>query len=87
MDSILKHYVPTAGESGRSQFNNRIQFFFPFQFEKPGRRQNFDYPQMVKESVTKALADAKINYTDIQQACCGYVSGIRRLTNYDNNLS
>lgn len=44
-------------------------------FEKPGRRANFDYPQMVKESVTKALADAKINYTEIQQACCGYVSG------------
>lgn len=31
---------------------------------------------MVKESVTKALADAKISYTDIQQACCGYVSGM-----------
>lgn len=44
-------------------------------FEKPGRRENFDYPQMVKESVTKALADAKINYTDIEQACVGYVSG------------
>ncbi|KAG4074915.1 hypothetical protein HA402_009340 [Bradysia odoriphaga] len=44
-------------------------------FEKPGRRENFDYPQMVKESVTKALADAKINYTEIQQACVGFVSG------------
>lgn len=49
--------------------------FLYFQFEKPGRRENFDYPQMVKESVTKALADAKINYKDIQQACVGFVSG------------
>lgn len=53
------------------------ELFHLFQFEKPGRRENFDYPQMVKESVTKALADAKIDYTEIQQACCGYVSGIR----------
>lgn len=30
---------------------------------------------MMKESVTKALADAKIPYKDIEQACVGYVFG------------
>ncbi len=29
-------------------------------FEKPGRRENFDYPDMAKESVTAALKDAKL---------------------------
>jgi len=44
-------------------------------FEKPGRRDDFDYPQMVKESVTKALADANVKYTDLKQAVVGYVYG------------
>ena len=44
-------------------------------FEKPGRRENFDYPQMVKESVTKALKDAGIGYEEVQQAAVGYVQG------------
>ncbi|KAL7644091.1 UNVERIFIED_CONTAM: hypothetical protein RMT77_004914 [Armadillidium vulgare] len=44
-------------------------------FEKPGRREDFDYPDMARESVTKALRDAKVNYTDIEQACVGYVYG------------
>ncbi|XP_075214571.1 sterol carrier protein X-related thiolase [Lycorma delicatula] len=44
-------------------------------FEKPGRREDFDYPQMAKEAVTKALEDAGIDITDVQQACVGYVYG------------
>ena len=32
-------------------------------FEKPGRRENFDYPDMAREAVTNALADAKLEYT------------------------
>lgn len=48
---------------------------FILQFEKPGRRDDFDYPQMVKESVGKALADANVKYTDIKQAVVGYVYG------------
>lgn len=44
-------------------------------FEKPGRRDDFDYPQMAKEAVTKALTDAKISYAEIQAACVGYVYG------------
>ncbi|XP_050077485.1 sterol carrier protein 2 [Anopheles maculipalpis] len=44
-------------------------------FEKPGRREDFDYPQMAKEAVTKALNDAKIQYSDVQQATVGYVYG------------
>ncbi|KAK7601280.1 hypothetical protein V9T40_008721 [Parthenolecanium corni] len=44
-------------------------------FEKPGRRENFDYPDMVKEAVTKALKDAKITINQVNQATVGYVYG------------
>merc|ERR1711962_1476938 len=44
-------------------------------FEKPGRRENFDYPDMAKEAVSKALKDAKIEYSQIKQAAVGYVYG------------
>lgn len=44
-------------------------------FEKPGRRDDFDYPEMAKEAVTKALNDAGLQISDIKQACIGYVYG------------
>merc|ERR1711910_3592 len=44
-------------------------------FEKPGRRENFDYPDMALESVTAALKDANIDYSHVEQACVGYVYG------------
>lgn len=44
-------------------------------FEKPGRRDDFDYPQMAKEACGKALADAGLPYAAVQQACVGYVYG------------
>ncbi|XP_069126284.1 sterol carrier protein 2-like isoform X2 [Argopecten irradians] len=44
-------------------------------FEKPGRRENFDYPEMAKEAGTKALQDAGISFEEVQQACVGYVYG------------
>ncbi|GFN80171.1 non-specific lipid-transfer protein-like [Plakobranchus ocellatus] len=44
-------------------------------FEKPGRRKDFDYPQMAYEAGTKALEDAGLRYEQIEQACCGYVYG------------
>src|SRR5690625_5773282 len=49
-------------------------------FEKPGRRHNedgsaWDYPDMARESGTKALADAGIDYSEVQQAYVGYVYG------------
>lgn len=50
--------------------------YFSLQFEKPGRRENFDYPDMVKESVGKALADAKITYKDVEQAIAAFVYGM-----------
>ena len=31
---------------------------------------------MVRESVTKALEDAKLKFTDVQQAVVAYVDGI-----------
>ncbi|KAL8601000.1 sterol carrier protein 2 [Nucella lapillus] len=44
-------------------------------FEKPGSRENFDYPDMAKEAGSKALQDAGLTYNQVQQACCGYVYG------------
>ncbi|GAB0095865.1 Non-specific lipid-transfer protein [Sergentomyia squamirostris] len=44
-------------------------------FEKPGRRQDFDYPVMAKEAVQKALKDAKVDYTQVKQAFVGFVYG------------
>jgi len=44
-------------------------------FEKPGRREDFDYPDMAKEAVDKTLADAGVDYSAIEQAAVGYVYG------------
>ncbi|XP_030428325.1 non-specific lipid-transfer protein isoform X1 [Gopherus evgoodei] len=44
-------------------------------FEKPGVRENWDYPDMAKEAGQKALADAGIPYSAVEQACVGYVYG------------
>ena len=44
-------------------------------FEKPGKRDDFDYPDMAKEAVTKALQDARIPYESVKAACVGYVYG------------
>jgi acetyl-CoA acyltransferase len=43
-------------------------------FEKPGQRQ-WDYPDMAYEAGTRALADANITYSSIEQAVIGYVYG------------
>lgn len=43
-------------------------------FEKPGAR-DWDYPDMARESGTKALSDAGIAYHEIEQAYVGYVYG------------
>ncbi|CRK56511.1 3-ketoacyl-CoA thiolase [Alloactinosynnema sp. L-07] len=44
-------------------------------FEKPGSRAGLDYPQMARESGTKALADAGIGFDQVEQAYVGYVYG------------
>lgn len=44
-------------------------------FEKPGRREGWDYPDMARESGTNALADAGIDYSEIEQGFVGYCSG------------
>src|SRR6187455_885346 len=43
-------------------------------FEKPGARE-WDYPDMGKEAGTKALADAGIPYSSVQQVAVGYCYG------------
>ena len=49
--------------------------FYLFKFEKPGSRDDFDYPDMAEESVKPALKDGGVSYQDIQQAYVGYVYG------------
>ena len=44
-------------------------------FEKPGRREGWDYPQMAKESGTNALGDAGIDFEKVEAAYVGYVYG------------
>ncbi|WP_370508983.1 lipid-transfer protein [Mycobacterium sp. SA01] len=44
-------------------------------FEKPGRREGWDYPEMAQEAGSKAIDDAGINYDHIDQAFVGYVYG------------
>lgn len=44
-------------------------------FDKPGAREDYDYPDMAKEAGQRALADAGIPYSAIEQACVGYVYG------------
>jgi sterol carrier protein 2 len=44
-------------------------------FVKPGENKRLDYPEMGKEAVEKALADAKISYKEIEHANVGYVYG------------
>lgn len=44
-------------------------------FEKPGARDNFDYPDMAKEAGEKALKDAGVSYDKIEHAFVGYVYG------------
>ena len=43
-------------------------------FEKPGSKE-WDYPDMAQEAGTKALEDAGIPYSEIQQAVVGYCYG------------
>jgi len=44
-------------------------------FEKPGRRADWDYPDMARESGTRALEDAGIDYGLVEEAYVGYVYG------------
>lgn len=44
-------------------------------FEKPGRRENWDYPDMANESGTNALNDAGIAFDAVEQAYTGFCYG------------
>ncbi|KAF6345595.1 sterol carrier protein 2 [Rhinolophus ferrumequinum] len=44
-------------------------------FMKPGVENSRDYPDLAKEAGQKALADAQIPYSAVEQACIGYVYG------------
>uniref|UniRef100_I3N514 Sterol carrier protein 2 n=1 Tax=Ictidomys tridecemlineatus TaxID=43179 RepID=I3N514_ICTTR len=45
-------------------------------FVKPGVENSRDYPDLAKEAGQKALADAQIPYSAVEQACVGYVYGM-----------
>lgn len=42
---------------------------------KPGNENSPDYPDLAKEAGLKALSDAQIPYSAVEQACVGYVYG------------
>ncbi|XP_047356565.1 sterol carrier protein 2 [Vespa velutina] len=44
-------------------------------FEKPGKQDGLDYPELGKEALNNALKDANVPYSDIKAACVGYVYG------------
>uniref|UniRef100_A0A9L0J276 Sterol carrier protein 2 n=1 Tax=Equus asinus TaxID=9793 RepID=A0A9L0J276_EQUAS len=44
-------------------------------FMKPGDENSRDYPDLAEEAGRKALADAQIPYSAVEQACVGYVFG------------
>ncbi|WP_029901163.1 lipid-transfer protein [Nocardia brasiliensis] len=44
-------------------------------FEKPGRREGWDYPAMAREAGEHALTDAGIRYDQVAEAYVGYVYG------------
>ncbi|XP_014608028.1 PREDICTED: non-specific lipid-transfer protein [Polistes canadensis] len=44
-------------------------------FEKPGKQDGPDFPQLAKEALNNALKDANVPYSDIKAACVGYVYG------------
>src|ERR1700744_4538871 len=44
-------------------------------FEKPGRREGWDDPDMARASGTNALQDAGIDYGEVEQGYVGYVAG------------
>ncbi|XP_032152871.1 non-specific lipid-transfer protein isoform X3 [Sapajus apella] len=45
-------------------------------FKKPGAENSRDYPDLAREAGQKALADAQIPYSAVDQACVGYVFGV-----------
>lgn len=44
-------------------------------FEKPGSREDWDYPEMAFEAASSALGDAGVSYEEVERACVGYVYG------------
>jgi acetyl-CoA acetyltransferase len=44
-------------------------------FVKPSSRPDWDYPDMVREAGTQALADAGVTYADVQHVAAGYCFG------------
>ena len=43
-------------------------------FYKPGKH-DFDYPELAKQAIERAMRDANITYDKVEQAFAGYVYG------------
>ena len=44
-------------------------------FYKPVKDNSRDYPTLAEQAARRALHDAGVSYTDIEQGFCGYVYG------------
>jgi acetyl-CoA acetyltransferase len=68
--------MPETGTKGAHRMGRKVYVVGVgmTKFEKPGSR-NWDYPDMVQESGTKALEDAGIPFDAVQQAVVGYCYG------------
>ncbi|KAM8727775.1 sterol carrier protein 2 isoform 2-T2 [Acanthopagrus schlegelii] len=77
LPALLRPLLKTSYSTMAPGRNNRV-FVIGVgmtKFDKPGARGDYDYPDMAKEAGEKALADAGIPYSSIEQACVGYVYG------------
>src|ERR1700761_7248756 len=72
-----KRLAAVSTSNGVSAMSNKVYVVGVgmTKFEKPGRREGWDYPDMARESGTKALEDAGIDYTAVEQGYVGYVYG------------
>uniref|UniRef100_A0A1A7WR53 Sterol carrier protein 2 n=1 Tax=Iconisemion striatum TaxID=60296 RepID=A0A1A7WR53_9TELE len=66
-----------AGATMAPQHKNRV-FVIGVgmtKFDKPGTREDYDYPEMAKDAGERALVDAGVPYSAVEQAFVGYVYG------------
>ncbi len=75
-DTLFCIFAPALPEERKDQMSKRtfVIGVGMTKFDKPGTKEG-DYPDWAKEAGEKALADAGIPYTDVEQAYAGYCYG------------
>uniref|UniRef100_A0A8C6LE99 Sterol carrier protein 2 n=1 Tax=Nothobranchius furzeri TaxID=105023 RepID=A0A8C6LE99_NOTFU len=74
---LLRGEQRRAGATMAPQHKNRV-FVIGVgmtKFDKPGAREDYDYPEMAKDAGERALVDAGVPYSAVEQAFVGYVYG------------